>query len=101
MTTDEFYAKLGQLLDVGLRSDALDLIFDVVEDHLLEGCLDEAREILRVALSYVDSFPLSVFLSLLCVTRPWSKLLVPERTALAEAVRPGAEDPGCVDRLMS
>jgi hypothetical protein len=100
MTTEQFYEQIQSTLAEGRRPDALDIVFDFVEAHLLEGRFEPVREILVKSLSYTDQLPLSVFLSILCVTRPWRALFVVERTALADDIRPGAEDPACVDRLL-
>jgi hypothetical protein len=67
-----FLSSVENLIKEGKRSDAIDQVYNV-EDLLLERKFDSARWIIKAAAQYVEraAVPLSVFLSLLIVTRPW------------------------------
>lgn len=86
MDVAAFFSTVDDLLAECRRPDALDHIFNTIEDALLAGDVEGPREVLREAVRRGTALPLSVFYSLLVVTRPWGAQLVAERRRLADVV---------------
>lgn len=85
----ELLATITRFVEAGRRTDALDLVCDRIDDLLLERAYDRVRWIIDAASQLVerDTVPLSVFLSILTITKPWSRILSEERGHLAERFR--------------
>jgi len=85
----ELIGTVRDLSRAGRRAEALDRLYDVVDDLLLERAFDRVRWILRVARQRVEEpeLPPSAFLSLLTITLPWRPMLKPDRGALLERFR--------------
>lgn len=64
-------------------SRAVDATYDVLDEMLLAGELDDARALL----SRLDGLRLPILLSALTITLPWRTAMGEERRRLVEAVR--------------
>lgn len=84
-----FLQRLKEQVAAGNRTDALDSVFDTIDDLLLAGSIERVRWILRAATQHVDGeeLPTSAFLSMLTITRPWRATLDDERTELARRLQ--------------
>ena len=72
--------KVKELLALNKRADAFDMVYNTIEDLLLDNKIEEVRAILNTV-PLDDSLRLSIYLSILTVTRPWRAVL-PEREAI-------------------
>lgn len=77
---DQMIGKIRELLAEKHRADAIDLVYDTLDDLLLDGQIDAVRNILTT-IPLDDSLPLSICLSVLTVTKPWRDQL-PERESI-------------------
>lgn len=80
-----FLREVEDLLGVR-RSEALDHVFNTLEDALLKGKHEEVRGVLSASLPYIGKMPESVFLSILVVTRPWRMHFEEERRAIGHVI---------------
>ena len=73
--------KVLQLLSQGCRADAIDVIYNTLDDLCLSGNFSIAKDIIGEITGYIlnKDVPLSIFLSVAVITWPWRKELEPER----------------------
>lgn len=91
---------IGSILDSwnsGLKIEAIDKVYDIIDDLLLGSKFDEVREILLEIM--VSNFPLTLLLSVLTVTYPWREILKEERKGIKEVVKKEAERVGKVGEI--
>lgn len=72
--------KVREFLALRRRIDAIDTVYNTLDDLLLDGKIDEVRSILAT-IPLDESLPLSIYLSILTVTKPWRHALI-EREAI-------------------
>jgi hypothetical protein len=65
------------------RSLAVDIVYDNLDDFLLEKDFTSADDLIRKIA--VENFPLSIFLSALIISNPWKQELKEARLILIEA----------------
>ena len=101
MTVDDFFATLQTKFayscdPIKSRADALDYLYDTVDELLLKGGHDElVREILRRATKQVTNFPpfpMAVYWSLFAITYQQTPVAF-EREALRIALTEGGHAP--------
>jgi len=88
--TARFYRNLVELMTLGWRADAIDMVYDTLDKLLLAKDFDGVADILNLAPGYCanPALPLSLFLSMLTVTRPFGETLNGRgRQQVLEAVR--------------
>jgi len=78
-------AQLLRLFEEDRRDEALDLIYDHVDDLLMARQLNEVDGLLAAASN--EDLPMTAWLSLLTVTLPWRDFLGSGRQGLVDAVR--------------
>lgn len=89
MESNEFFNKLFKLLDAGVNPDAIDFIYNTLDDLLLGKKFNPVISILVKTQKYIinEKMPLSALLSILTITRPWKDVLGPDRAVLVEKIR--------------
>jgi hypothetical protein len=89
--------KILSLLGSGNKTEAIDVIYDEIDDLLLLGKIDEAASEIH-AIAGTD-FPQVIYLSALVISRPWQADLTTPRQAVYERIN--SENKEFADRLMS
>lgn len=89
MEANEFFNKLFKFLDEGVRPDAIDFIYNTLDNLLLAKNYEPVISILVKTQKYIinEKMPLSALLSILTITRAWKDVLGPERAVLVEKIR--------------
>lgn len=92
MTVEELFSGIAASYAAGRRADALDLLYDTVDDHCLAGEFEWVAAALREGLSRwtAGKLQLAAALSIITVTYPWRKRqeIAAEWLALAAAADP-------------
>jgi hypothetical protein len=63
------FERIHQLLAANQRPDAIDLVYDTMDEWLLAGDFGSAREAIRQAAE--EPLPKSILMSFLIVSAPW------------------------------
>lgn len=92
--------SLGNLYESGKRSKALDRLYALVDDKLLDRRFGEVVDLFDAA--PVGALPVALLLGLLTISKPWHVQLDGARDRLATRVRDRLqqEDPGRCDDLL-
>ena len=71
----EIFARVMALVEAGHKCDALDVVYNEVDEMLLKGDFGQAIAVLCASCNpeIRDRLPPSVHLSLLCITRPFGR----------------------------
>jgi hypothetical protein len=81
----ELFDEVCRLNEMKHRADALDVIYNNLDERLLNHEFDWVRNVFEHVISNIENpkFPISGFLSILTVSHPWNHELLETRTKLA------------------